>query len=249
MAALKQWKTKLTSLLARKLVKRPVRLAGTRPVASITFDDFPKNAWTEGGPVLARHGVRGTYYTAGDFCGRTLADTAFYDAQDLRALAAAGHEIGSHGFCHQPTPLLSDAELVADAGRNAEFLKPFLKGEAPVSYAYPFGRVSPRTKRLYAPRFASLRGVHSGINIGRIDLAQLNVISLEMWQWDQDGIDAAIRRVLQSNGWLIFFTHDVSERPSRFGSTPGMLSWALDRLAAAKIEVLPMREALPIALG
>ena len=249
MAALQQWKTKLTSLLARKLVKRCARLAGMRPVASITFDDFPKDAWTQGGPVLARHGVRGTYYATGGFCGQAMAGAVFYDAEDLNALAAGGHEIGSHGFYHQPTPSLSDAELVADAGRNAEFLKPFLKGEAPVSYAYPFGRVSPRTKRLYASRFASLRGVHSGINIGRVDLAQLNVISLEMWQWDQDGIDAAIRQVLQSSGWLIFHTHDVSESPSRFGSTPGMLDWALARVAAAGIEMLPVREALPVALG
>ena len=72
MALVTSLKAKLTSLLARKLVRRPARLAGHRPVASITFDDFPKNAWTEGGPVLARRGVRGTYYTAGGFCGRTL---------------------------------------------------------------------------------------------------------------------------------------------------------------------------------
>jgi peptidoglycan/xylan/chitin deacetylase (PgdA/CDA1 family) len=182
MAALKSCKTKLTSLWARTLVKRPARLAGDRPVASITFDDFPKNAWTQGGPVLARYDARGTYYTAGGFCGRTVNGTTFYDAEDLRALAAAGHEIGSHGYGHQPVPSLSDEELAADAGRNAEFLRPFLKGETPVSYAYPYGRVSPRTKRFYASRFASLRGVHSGINIGRVDLAQLNVISLEMWQ-------------------------------------------------------------------
>jgi hypothetical protein len=28
-----------------------------------------------------------------------------------------------------------------------------------------------------------------------------------------------------------------------------MLDWALSRVAAARIEVLPMREALPVALG
>jgi peptidoglycan/xylan/chitin deacetylase (PgdA/CDA1 family) len=69
MAVLKQWKTRLTSLLGRTLVKRSIRLAGKRPVASITFDDVPKNAWTQGGPVLARRGIRATYYTTGGFCG------------------------------------------------------------------------------------------------------------------------------------------------------------------------------------
>src|SRR6266700_3216652 len=86
MALANHLKTKLTSLLARKLVRRSARLAGLRPVASITFDDFAKNAWTEGGPVLAAYGMRGTYYTAGSFCGRTVNGMAFYDANDLEAL-------------------------------------------------------------------------------------------------------------------------------------------------------------------
>jgi peptidoglycan/xylan/chitin deacetylase (PgdA/CDA1 family) len=242
-------KTTLTSLLARTLVRQPIRLAGHRPVVSITFDDFPKNAWTQGGPVLARYGVRGTYYTAGGFCGRTMDDTVFYDAKDLTALTAAGHEIGCHGFGHQPAPALTTEDLVADVARNREFLAPFLKGKAPVSYAFPLGRVSPRTKRFYASRFASLRGTHCGVNVGRVDLAQLNVISLEACSWDQEAIEAAIQRVLQSNGWLILYTHDVSETPSRHGSTPGMLDWALERVAAARIAMLPVREALPLALG
>jgi peptidoglycan/xylan/chitin deacetylase (PgdA/CDA1 family) len=55
-------KTRLTSLAARTLKVRPARLAGLRPVGSITFDDFPKSAWTQGGAVLAKHGMRGTYY-------------------------------------------------------------------------------------------------------------------------------------------------------------------------------------------
>jgi len=242
-------KIKLTSLAARKLPVRPARLAGNLAVASITFDDFPKSAWRQGGPVLARHGVRGTYYTAGGFCGRIVDGTVFYDAGDLMALAAAGHEIACHGFGHQPTPTLSTADLTADADCNRAFLRPFLGGEAPVSYAFPYGRVSPRTKRFYAPRFASARGVHPGVNVGRVDLAQLNTISLEIRVWDEAVIEAAIQRVAQERGWLVLYTHDVSETPSPYGSTPAMLDWALGRVAAAGIKVLPMREALPVALG
>jgi len=249
MAFANHLKIKLTSLLARKLVRRSARLAGHKPVASITFDDFPKNAWTLGGPVLARHGVRGTYYTAGGFCGRTVENRVFYDAGDLTELAAAGHEIGCHGWGHQPAPTLNDAELLADATRNREFLKPFLKGGEPRSYAFPFGRVSPRTKRFYGARFQTARGVHPGINIGRVDLSQLNVVSLESRCWNEKDIEANIQRVLHSHGWLIFYTHDVSDTPSAYGSTPQMLDWALGRVAAARIEILPMREALPVALG
>jgi peptidoglycan/xylan/chitin deacetylase (PgdA/CDA1 family) len=242
-------KIKLTSLMARKLPVKTARLAGHRPVASITFDDFPKNAWTLGGPILAKHGVRGTYYTAGGFCGRTVDGTVFYDRDDLKALVAAGHELGCHGYGHQPTPALSTEQLRQDAERNQEFLKSFTGGVPAVSYAFPYGRVSPRTKRFYAPRFSNVRGVHPGVNIGRVDLAQLNTISLESRCWEPEKIEAAIQRVVQEHGWLVLYTHDVSDTPSPYGSTPQMLDWALAKVAAARIPVLPMREALPVALG
>src|ERR1700761_9563109 len=193
-------KTKLTSLAARKLKVRPARLAGLKPVASLSFDDFPRNAWTLGGPVMARHGVRGTYYTAGGFCGRTVDGTVFYDADDLKELVADGHELACHGWGHQPTPTLNTETLKADAERNTEFLKAFTGGEAPVSYAFPYGRVSPRTKRFMAPRFSNVRGVHPGVNVGTVDLAQLNAVSLEKRVWDQDVIEASIKQVLQANG-------------------------------------------------
>ena len=242
-------KTKATSWTARHWRAKPARLAGRRPIASITFDDFPKNAWEQGGMVLARHRVRGTYYTAGGFCGRTEDGTVFYDGADLEALSAAGHEIACHSFAHQPTPSLTTAELKADAERNLAFLKPFLKGQMPASYAFPYGKASVRTKNFLASRFASLRGVHPGINAGGVDLAQLNTVSLETRCWNQEAIEAVIHRVQHEHGWLIFYTHDVSESPSEYGSTPAMLDWALSRVAAARIEVLPVKEALPVALG
>lgn len=242
-------KIQLASLIGRHIRVRPARLAGHRPVASISFDDFPKSAWTEGGPVLARHGVHGTYYTGGGFCGRTVEGTRFYEAQDLTELAAAGHEIGCHGFAHQPVSELSPAELAQDAQRNRDFLKAFLKGEAPVSYAYPFGRVSPGAKQFQAPRFSSLRGTHEGVNAGRVDLAQLNVISLETRLWNKDRIEAAIHRALHDHGWLILYTHGVSDSPGAYDSSPQMLDWALGKVAAARIEILPVRDALPVALG
>ena len=242
-------KTALSSLIGRHTIVRPARLTGVRALASIAFDDFPRNAWTLGGPVLARHGARATYYTAGGFCGRSVDGTRFYDADDLRALAAAGHEIGCHGFNHRPVAELSPAELAQDTARNAEFLKPFLAGGAAASYAFPYGRVSRLAKRFLAPRFASLRGTHEGPNRGRVDLAQLNVVSLETRLWNEAALQATIRRAADNGSWLIFYTHDVSDSPGPYGSTPEMLDRALGHVAAAGIETLPVREAVRAAFG
>jgi peptidoglycan/xylan/chitin deacetylase (PgdA/CDA1 family) len=240
---------RLNRLLARLTPVRSVRLAGARPLASITFDDFPKSAWSRGGPILAQHGVRGTYYTAGGFCGRTVENTVFYDEEDLRAIAAAGHEIACHGFAHQPTPSLSSEALEADAARNAEFLKPFLNGAPAESYAFPYGAVSPRTKKFYAPRFTNVRGVHPGLNSGRADLALLNVVSMEKRCWDGAALERAVTRARHDRAWMVFYTHDIGDAPSPYGSTPAMLSEVLERLTEARIEILPMREAVKTAIG
>jgi peptidoglycan/xylan/chitin deacetylase (PgdA/CDA1 family) len=240
---------RLNRLLSRLTPVRSVRLCGGRPIASITFDDFPKSAWSRGGPILARHNVRATYYTAGSFCGRTVDGTEYYDVEDLSALAAGGHEIACHGFDHQPTPSLPGEALAQDAARNAEFLRPFLNGRAAESYAFPYGLASPRTKKFYAHRFTNVRGVHPGLNAGRADLALLNAMSMEKRCWDRDAITRAIARARHDRAWIIFYTHDVSDDPSPYGSTPGMLSEVLERLAEARIEVLPMREAVKTAIG
>jgi peptidoglycan/xylan/chitin deacetylase (PgdA/CDA1 family) len=240
---------RLSGLVARTVPVKSVTLRGRRAVASLTFDDFPQSAWTNGGPLLARHGARATYYVSGSFCGQTIDGTRFYDGADLHALRGAGHEIACHGFSHRATTALDHGALAADIARNQDFLAPYLEGEAPVSYAFPFGAVSLRTKRFFAGRYSNARGVHPGVNAGTADLADLRAISIERRSWDDARIFGAIAAAKTNRGWLVLFTHDVGDRPSEYGTTPAMLENVLSALAAAGIEVLPMREALRVATG
>jgi len=239
---------RLTRLIARMTNVRAARVAGG-PVASITFDDFPKSAWQNGGRILARFQARATYYTAGTFCGRAVSGIQYYDKSDLSAVAAAGHEIACHGFGHQLTPTLSNAALAEDMERNAVFLAPFLGGARLESYAYPYGASSVRTKKFYATHFSNLRGVHCGINRGEVDLSQLNAVSLEMRSFSSQMLAAVIADTKANNGWIAFYTHGVSDNPTEYDSTPAVLIEALEQVRAAGIEILPMREAVMAALG
>jgi peptidoglycan/xylan/chitin deacetylase (PgdA/CDA1 family) len=240
---------RLSRFAARRLPVRTAPLRGQRAVASVTFDDFPKSAWSAGGPLMARTRARGTYYTAGSFAGRTVDGIAYYDTADLVALRAAGHEIGCHGFGHEPVPTLSTTALKADTNRNAQFLRPFNGGEPPVSYAYPFGDVTLRTKMFYARRFATARGVHPAVNDGALDLAQLSTIGIETYTWNEEKMMRAVAGAKAARGWIVFHTHDVSDSPSPYGCTPAMLESVLKALAEADIEVLPMCEAVRVAIG
>jgi peptidoglycan/xylan/chitin deacetylase (PgdA/CDA1 family) len=240
------------NFVTRKLPLKSVRSRLERPLASITFDDFPKSAWTVAGPILAQFGAKATYYAAGRFCGGHEDGIAYFDAEDLRAAHRAGHEIGAHSFAHQMAPMVSSAELAADEARNALALCEILGGVSgaarPSSYAYPYGEVSPRTKALMGKLFANARGIRPGVNAGRIDLAQLLAVPIDHRRWRPDEIAAAVQEAKAGNGWLILFTHDVCDEPSPFGCTPQMLTEVLEMLAAAEIPVMPVKHAMAEAV-
>ena len=234
----------LNRRITHRLPLKPVKSRLTASVASITFDDFPRSAWTRGGEILARHAVRGTYYAGGSFEGSTQDGLEYFTAADLKDIAAAGHEIGCHGYEHKPSWTLDSAALSEDANRNAAFARAALGDYVLSSYAYPYGEASPRTKRLLGDRFATARGIRKGVNTGLIDLAQLKAVGIEKWWWTPEYIEGVIAQAKASKGWLIFFTHDVSDDPSPYGATPAMLEHALEALARAQIDVLPVKHAL-----
>jgi peptidoglycan/xylan/chitin deacetylase (PgdA/CDA1 family) len=236
------------NLITRSLPLKWIRSHADRPMASITFDDFPKSAWTVAGPILARYGAKATYYTAGGFCGVTEDGLEYYDTEDLLAVRAAGHEVGCHSFSHDMAPTLRTEALLADLDRNALFMTTELGEQDLCSYAYPYGQISPRTKAVMGQRYSSARGVRSGVNAKTLDLAELKAIPIEYRRWIPEEIDAAIAQAQALSGWVIFFTHDVSDAPSPFGCTPAMLDHVLARLAAAQVDILPVKHALARAV-
>lgn len=225
----------------------PVKLISSRlnaPVASITFDDFPRSAWSVGGPILTRHEAAATYYVAGRFCGQIEDGIEYFTAQDLSEVRTAGHEIGCHTFSHHYGTGVASRALDQDTARNQAFASGILGDYPLTSFAYPYGDVSPRTKLLFSSRFPSCRGITRGVNAGLIDLAQLKAVILEHRAWNPVAIERLVAEAVRRNGWIIFFTHDVSPDPSPFGSTPQMLDHALSALRKAGVDILPVKHAL-----
>jgi peptidoglycan/xylan/chitin deacetylase (PgdA/CDA1 family) len=236
--------SRINNVATRQLPVKLIRSRLDRPVASITFDDFPKSAWTAGGPILESHRAKATYYVTGRLCGRFEEGQAYYSAEDLTAIRDDGHEIGCHTYSHDYGSGVASPALYADVARNQAFVREIL-GDYPLSsFAYPYGDVSPRTKILFSQRFPTSRGIRRGVNAGLIDLAQLKAVGLENQAWSPAVIERAVEAAVRRKGWIIFFTHDVSDRPSRFGATPEMLDHALTCVRAAGIDILPIKHAL-----
>lgn len=248
----------LGDVVSHKLVGAQVRLTRNikaharatqlrEPIVSFTFDDFPRSALTEGGRILKEAGWAGTYFAAGSFCGRTVDDIDYFTRDDLLRAEEEGHEIACHTFSHLRLAGQRTPAIVDDLARNAAFLRASLPGLRLSSFAYPYGDVRLPQKRLIAGRFPISRGIWPGLNTGRMDFGELKAVALERHRPDATEIQQWLDRAKRHNGWLIFFTHDVSEQPSDYGCTPDAFARVVGLVAKAGIRVLPVKNAAGFA--
>lgn len=212
-----------------------------RPVISFTFDDFPRSAFTQGGPVLERYGAKATYYAAGRFCEATIDGLEFYTRQDALEAARQGHEIAHHTFGHPHAPDLGAQALLEDCARNDDFLAD-CGLEPSRHFAFPYGDADLGARRLLKKRYATCRGTQAGINGARMDAGLLKAVSLERRAWAPGMAQHWIEQLAERPGWLIFYTHDISNDPSPYGSTPAQLEEALALARAAGCEILTVGE-------
>ncbi len=222
---------------------RPAKLQFEQPLLSICFDDFPVSACEEGARILEAHGARGTFYAAAGMaatdgpCGRN------FSAPDITRLLNAGHEIGCHTFEHADCARRPTFESLRSFAKNRDTLNEMGAREPARSLAYPYGETTYTLKKGLPPRFYSARGVLPGVNVGRVDLAQLRAHALfgEGWRARMNG---ALKRAAKRKGWVIAFTHDIAEAPSPWGTRGQDLDALLKQAHALGFIVLPVTAAL-----
>ena len=114
-----------------------------RRMVGLTFDDGYADFFEHAVPVLARHGMTATVYmVAGRLSGANDwdegPDLPLMSPDQLRAVAAAGHEVGSHTMTHPRLAGLDRTTLDAELRRSREVLEETLG--APVrGFCYPYG--------------------------------------------------------------------------------------------------------------
>lgn len=214
--------------LARNSRSKLLDLRGMPPMVTFTFDDVPVSACEFGAHILESYGARGTFYVVGRGCGRTTADgPACASLDQLRPIWANGHEIGCHTYSHPAVRHMALDKLKSELDRNQAVLAGINSNIVLRNFAYPYGDLSVRTKRYLECRFDSCRSSHSGINTGLADLGALDAWPLQNAALDRDKIVRLIGETVRRRGWLIFYSHDVAEAPSRFGVSPELLEWAV----------------------
>jgi peptidoglycan/xylan/chitin deacetylase (PgdA/CDA1 family) len=235
---------RIAQRLASHVPVKPFHMRGAQGVISFTFDDVPRTALTVGGRILSRHGVGGTFYIAGGLTGRKEEGLDCHALEDLKAATRDGHEIGSHGYAHIRYSELTRSEIDQDLERNRLFLGETLGDASPISFSYPFGAARLRTKRALAGKFVAARGVRQGINTHVCDLSDLRANPIFTSQMTEGRIRDLVQQACEKKGWLIFYTHDVSDAPSPWGTTAALFETAVRAAVASGCRVLPIRNAI-----
>ena len=112
----------------------------------LTFDDCYVDLLSDGAPVLAERGIPAVAFAvagltgAGNEWDRPLGarELRLLDAEGLRALAAAGIEVGSHGMRHRQLTKLPPEEAAAEIRDSATVLEG-LGLPRPRAFSYPHG--------------------------------------------------------------------------------------------------------------
>ena len=226
------------------LGRREFRLPNAEPTVSFTFDDFPRSALHVGGAILKSYGARGTYYASMGLLGTVNHLGEHFSAGDLEQLLADGHELGSHTFSHVSCREGAIRDVEADVTKGRRAVEQVAGIRASHQFSYPYGHATLRAKSKIGRMVSSCRGIVPGINNSPVDLNLLRANSIYSTSFDLDSIGRLIEANEKCRGWLIFYTHDVSEKPSAFGCLPRELETAVKLVAISKTRILSMGDAM-----
>jgi peptidoglycan/xylan/chitin deacetylase (PgdA/CDA1 family) len=125
---------------------------GARGIVGLTFDDGYADFASTVVPILDRFSFTATVYVlAGRLGGLNEWDPGasrkrLMTREQVREVASAGMEVGSHGLRHVSLPTLTQTELAAEVEHSRVALSELL--DRPIfGFAYPYGHVGDREVR------------------------------------------------------------------------------------------------------
>lgn len=232
--------------IARALFRNLVDVRPQVPLVSFTFDDFPRSALLEGGAILNRFGVRGTYYASLGLLGTVAPTGSIFVSSDLPILINRGHELGCHSFSHLHSWDTDGRSYENSILENRAALKRLVPGAEFKTFSYPISAPRPLIKLRTAKHFLCCRAGGQTLNTGTTDLNQLAAYFLEKSRNDVESVRDIINRNRAGRGWLIFATHDISASPTPYGCTPEFFEQIVRYAVNSGARILPVIEALEV---
>ncbi len=131
--------TTITTSMLVQAIKQGASLP-PRPII-ITFDDSWGSQYTNAFPVMKQYGFTGVLYTVVGYINKSSGldtDPNYLTTDQIKEMAAAGWEVGSHTETHQQLTIMTQDQLHFEIIQSRKDLEKEL-GVPILTFAYPFG--------------------------------------------------------------------------------------------------------------
>ncbi len=162
--------------------------------------------------LLSAKGVHGTLFLTKNWVDRagvnpTWGDT-YVTSTQVRAIVAAGHEIGSHGLNHEsvPTFFTTNGATGLDAMEqgNVDYIQSTF-GVTVQTGAYPGGASTRRTREIVARSHQFFRGTKGAVAVNGND--PYDVPAIDVYTLSEAAIKAHVDTALANNCLCVFLVH------------------------------------------
>lgn len=232
-------------LFLSRMHRKTIFLNLREPIVSFTFDDIPRSALTNGESILRKYNYAGTYYIAIQLMRNNGFDFDGEDSNILQEIVNGGGELACHTYSHLHFFKSGRDQIVSDIEKNQQFIVKRVKDCKLENFSYPFGEQTFVARDVIKKRYKSGRSVYKGINNNRVDLNCLKSVRIYE-SIKQEDVISMINEAIKTKGWIILYTHDVDENPSREGCSPGYFEAIVRYCFEKKLKVLPINKALEL---
>lgn len=153
----------------------------------ITFDDGYESFYTHAFPVLQRYNFTAVVFLVADCINKTCLwdkdSEPMLKAQQIKEMAQAGIEFGSHSLSHRSLVELDTEELEKEVKESKTVLEQLL--EKPIeSFSYPYGAFNENVKKIvqqnYKVAFSTKEGISNirGFALPRIDINKDKILPI-----------------------------------------------------------------------
>jgi peptidoglycan/xylan/chitin deacetylase (PgdA/CDA1 family) len=215
---------KFRRIASKYMYRRMYNINIPCPIISFSFDDAPVTAFTNGSEILKKYGATATYYMSLGKLGLESPSGTLATYKDMINAIKENNELGCHTFDHRHSWETKTEIFLQSVIRNRIELSSLIPNVEFLSLAYPICDPKPATKKKMSKLFTCCRGGEQGFNVGPTDLNLLNAFFLDSRIGDPiDRIKMIIDHNTKAKGWLIFATHDIDNKPSKYGCSKKFL--------------------------
>ncbi len=206
----------------------PTPAAVPRPIiVSLTFDDGDADNFALL-PVLQQYGLHATFYIPSGLVGRPN----YMTWDQLKALQAAGNEIGGHSYDHTMLGGLSTAKLQHEICDDRQNLMDH--GFLPVSFAYPFGNYDAGVEAMAQEcGYAGARTIRGGPQ--HFPLADRFAVRAMPYVVSDTDLPKVQRYVTGSRSegadWVVLIFHHICDACDYYSIRPDMMNQLIHWLA------------------